>query len=84
MIDAKRALKTMNKLLNGKVIIKTCDTEFLKTFIQFYKIYCGRHNMNDSKWKDSLFLKYGECTDSLLDNIDIEYVEPYVEQRRNN
>lgn len=80
MMDAKRALKKMNKLLNGKVTIKTSDTDFVKAFIQFYKVYCGRLNMNNSKWKDSLFLKYGEYTDSLLDNIDIEYVE----QRRDN
>lgn len=70
----------MNKLLNGKVTIKTSDTEFLKTFIQFYKAHCGRNNMNSSKWKNSLFLEYSKYTDSLLYNIDIEYVE----QRRDN
>lgn len=74
----------MNKLLDGKITIRTSDTEFIKAFIHFYKIYCGRYNMNSSKWKDSLFLKYSELTESLLDNIDIQYIEPYVEQRRNN
>lgn len=70
----------MNNFIDGKATIKTCDTEFVKTFVTFYKTYCGRYNMNNSKWKDSLFLKYSELTESLLDNIDIEYVE----QRRNN
>ena len=74
----------MKKRLGWKVTIRTSDTEFIKTFIHFYKMYCGRHNMNNSKWNDSLFLKYGDLTESLLDNVDIQYVEPYVEQRRNN